>query len=66
LDYVLHGRWNNRDDQDDEGFALVEVATLKTIGKLILGIAGVLLLLLPVDTVSKFLRRIWNLFRTSN
>ena len=38
--------------------------TLKTIGKVILGIAGMLLFILPVDILVKLLRRIRGLFRT--
>jgi len=40
----------------------MELETLKTVGKVILGIIGVLLFILPVRIVNKLVRRIRDLF----
>lgn len=49
----------------DAKIALVSVETLKTIGKVILGIIGMLLFILPdaSGTITKLLRRVRELFR---
>lgn len=50
----------------DAKIALVGLETFKTIGKVILGIIGMLLFILPdaIDTFTKLLRRVREFFRT--
>jgi hypothetical protein len=55
-----------RNDLGDAKIALVGVETLKIIGKVILGIIGMLLFILPdaIGTFTKLLRRVREFFRT--
>jgi hypothetical protein len=62
----VYGGWPDGNDLDEAGVALVGMETLKTIGKVILGLVGMLLFILPTDTITKLLGRAREFFRTPN